>query len=163
MPRCRLQACDKVLQRRAEKVRLHRLWGDELPWPAGILRRSLQVLPNKRWCIKGGFTLELLLIHIDKVESFEQELPEETRAELEKGDEGSLRGFPFFHPWAFAGHLAKLTNRQANLLAALAEHIVGQALPSIRSLIRPPVPPLQMSFAQKLLEQPTTESTVHKV
>eukprot|EP00439_Symbiodinium_sp_Y106_P047689 s628_g6.t1 len=89
----------------------------------GILRRSLQVLPNKRWCIKGGFTLELLLIHIET--------------------------WLFFHPWAVAGHLAKLTNRQANLLAALAEHIVGQALPSIRSLIRPPVPPLQMSFAQR--------------
>lgn len=100
----------------------------------GVVRRKLRVLPNERWQIKGDFSVDLVLIHIDRVTKFEEYLPEETRYELNCGLRGSFPNFPFLQPTPGPGG-ATLTNRQANLLAALVEYNVRHAASLITSLV----------------------------
>eukprot|EP00434_Breviolum_minutum_P019937 symbB.v1.2.017592.t1/scaffold1330.1/size125110/10 len=114
----------------------------------GVVKRKLRVLPNERWQIKGDFAVDVVLIHIDRVNQFEDLLPEETRAELNRGLRGSFPNFPFMQPTARGNDTLSLTHRQANLLAALVEYNVRHASSLISSLVPVSLPVPQEVFPE---------------
>jgi len=84
-----------------------------------VIRASFEVLPNTWWGIKGGNTVEIFLIYLERVADFEDLLPLDTQKELAKGDDGRFPGYP-----TYKTSLADLRPCQVNLLAAQAEFCV---------------------------------------
>lgn len=91
------------------------------------LEASLEVLPNKYWGIQGGYNVTLVLIYLETVQDFQDQLPAETRHEIARGSEGAFANFPIYHTNNNNGlNTLDLTAAQVNLLAAQAEYSVMQ-------------------------------------
>ena len=85
------------------------------------------MLPNKYWGIKGGYNMTLVLIYLETVQDFQDQLPAETRQEIARGSEGAFANFPIYHTNNNNGlNTLDLTAAQVNLLAAQAEYSVMQ-------------------------------------
>jgi len=92
-----------------------------------VVRETLEVLPNKYWGIQGGYNVTLVLIYLETVQDFEDQLPAETRQEIARGSEGAFANFPIYHTNNNNGlNTLDLTAAQVNLLAAQAEYSVMQ-------------------------------------
>ncbi|CAK9117639.1 unnamed protein product [Durusdinium trenchii] len=151
---------------------LHQLQVRRNAGEPGVVRRTLRVVRNETWQIPGGFSVDLVLIHIDRVDNFEKSLPEDTYEELKKGFSGCFTSFPFLRPKISSVEQgsAAFSVRQANLLAALAEYHVRYASSLLRSLIpnkgRIPVQPqpmLERSGNSRPLLSSGLNSDIHKV
>ncbi|CAE7769672.1 unnamed protein product [Symbiodinium pilosum] len=84
--------------------------------------RDLEVIKNSWWGIEGGWTVKLLVYHLDNSKVFENQLPADTQKELAKGKKGMFANFPQFsmvkqNPRS----LISYTSAQVNLLSALVE------------------------------------------
>ena len=91
------------------------------------LEALLEVLPNKYWGIQGGYNVTLVLIYLETVQDFQDQLPAETRQEIARGSEGAFANFPIYHTNNNNGlNTLDLTAAQVNLLAAQAEYSVMQ-------------------------------------
>ncbi|CAL1143857.1 unnamed protein product [Cladocopium goreaui] len=88
-----------------------------------LIYRKFRVLPNAWFGITGGWEVEFLLLYLEKAEHFEQQLPDDTRAELAKGNKGAFLGYPFYQTLEEnAPDITGLTTPQVSLLAAQAEY-----------------------------------------
>jgi len=89
------------------------------------------VAPDKR--------LDLCLFYLSSSKEWEAQLPQDTRDQLAKGDDGPFAGFPHFGSFlpnpivscgaggeccGLKGGLTSLTNEQTNLLAGLTDWAV---------------------------------------
>eukprot|EP00913_Durusdinium_trenchii_P030917 g28958.t1 len=104
--------------------------------PAAALRK-LEVLKNSWWGIEGGWTVELLVIYMDKTRLFERRLPEDTRKEIKAGKDGMFANFPHFplmqqNP----GSLTSFTSAQVNLLSAQVEFSVRKHAGLLREVLQ---------------------------
>ncbi|GBG30927.1 Cytosolic phospholipase A2 zeta [Hondaea fermentalgiana] len=89
-----------------------------------IAEQTYEVLPNEWWGIKGGWDVTIMWVYLEKVRSFELQLPRETTEEIDKGRKGLFPHFPNYK--TFGQKKGKwiepaLTTEQANLLAAQCE------------------------------------------
>lgn len=88
-----------------------------------LIYRKFRVLPNAWFGITGGWEVEFLLLYLEKAEHFEQQLPDDTRAELAKGNKGAFLGYPFYQTIEEnVPDIIGLTTPQVSLLAAQAEY-----------------------------------------
>jgi len=91
-----------------------------------VVRRRLDVQANTWWGLSGGSAVEVLFAMLDKSETFEALLPEETQQELLKDAEASeFHDFPKLQTIFENSDLTALTRAQVNLLAAQAEYAVS--------------------------------------
>jgi len=95
-----------------------------------VVRASFDVHANSYWGIEGGSTVEILLVYLEKVTSFEQRLPACTQAELAKGENGLFPKFPIYKTGV---HLPAC---QVNLLAAQGEYSVMENADLFRDFLR---------------------------
>lgn len=92
-----------------------------------VMSKTLTVLANDWWGIKGGYEATVILVYIDKCTDFEEQLPAGTQGELLKGILGAFHRFPHYLPvFQNFGEATALTHAQVNLLAAQAEYSVRQ-------------------------------------
>lgn len=90
-----------------------------------VVRMKHIVRKNRLWGIAGGWETEVVYIMNEKVQDFEDALPDETRDSLGKGILGDFDRFPFFLTvFQVFGQLTSYTNKQHNLLAAQAEYTI---------------------------------------
>eukprot|EP00933_Yihiella_yeosuensis_P016146 TRINITY_DN1389_c6_g1_i1.p1 TRINITY_DN1389_c6_g1~~TRINITY_DN1389_c6_g1_i1.p1 ORF type:complete len:655 (+),score=96.41 TRINITY_DN1389_c6_g1_i1:13-1977(+) len=83
---------------------------------------KLKTVENKWWGIPGGREVDIIWVYNEKVDNFEQRLPEETKAEIAKGDSGPFANFPWYlTTFENPPYLTKMYANQVNLLAAQAE------------------------------------------
>jgi len=101
-----------------------------------VSRHQLPVQPNAWWGISGGWTVDLLLVLLDRSPAFEAELPAETQAEVEKGTVGRFAHFPHFKTVLQTADLTALHVDQANLLAALMEYAVMENAQHFQDIFR---------------------------
>ncbi|CAK9010914.1 Cytosolic phospholipase A2 zeta [Durusdinium trenchii] len=124
---------DRILSM-LEQLQRHKLNGEPL-----IARDRYHVMRNDWWGIKGNFEVEIMWIYLDKVRSFELQLPTETRAEIDRGIKGAFPRFPTYK--TFGTKKGKwiepsLTNEQVNLLSALTEWSILHRSDEIKAFFR---------------------------
>jgi len=92
-----------------------------------VASKTLAVLANDWWGIRGQYEATVLIVYIDRCTDFEQELPGDTQRDLLRGYWGHFHRFPHYLP-AFqnGGEATALSPAQVNLLAAQAEYSVRQ-------------------------------------
>jgi len=111
-----------------------------------VLRSTHRVLPNSWWGIKGGESVDLLMVYLEQSTGFEEQLPEETRRSLgpkEAANRSWKRSkefarFPHFKTTGQTEEtleITRLTNREVNLLAAQSEYAVLQNAALFRDLL----------------------------
>jgi len=92
-----------------------------------VIKETLEVLPNNYWGIKGGYKVSLILIYLEEVKDFQEQLPLETQEELAKGAAGAFENYPIYKTTNNnSGDVLGLTTAQVNLLAAQGEYAVRQ-------------------------------------
>eukprot|EP00924_Labyrinthula_sp_SR-Ha-C_P014282 snap_masked-scaffold_20-processed-gene-0.29-mRNA-1 protein AED:0.42 eAED:0.42 QI:0/-1/0/1/-1/1/1/0/586 len=91
-----------------------------------VSRRQLEVLPNSTWNIEGGYVVDICFIYNAHVHEFEKSLPEDTRAEIAKGEDGILENYPYFSTMFQNTALFSLQNEEVSLLSAQAEHTIKE-------------------------------------
>ncbi|CAJ1332981.1 unnamed protein product [Effrenium voratum] len=120
-----------------------------------ISMRKLEVLKNSWWGIEGGWTVQLLVVYMDKSQVFENQLPKDTQKEIGAGKEGMLANYPHFplmkqNP----GSLTSFTSVQVNLLAAQVEFSTkmheGYLREVLQGIPHDPSSPLQSAGFERL-------------
>jgi len=91
-----------------------------------VVRQQLAVQANAWWGIQGGWTVDIIIILLDRSSEFDLLLPEETQRELKRGLMGEFPHFPNYNTIFETTDLTALTASQANLLASLTEYGVMQ-------------------------------------
>lgn len=92
-----------------------------------VCRFTCEVMSNTWWGISGGFEVDVLLIFLQSASKFEASLPDDTKAELAKKEDGAFANFPIYSTLGQNGvspNYLGLTACQVNLLAAQGEHSV---------------------------------------
>jgi len=118
---------NQVFQKAALLPIVQKIAGLKKQGKPAVIRETLEVLPNKYWGIKGGYNMTLVLIYLETVQDFQDQLPAETRQEIARGSEGAFANFPIYHTNNNNGlNTLDLTAAQVNLLAAQAEYSVMQ-------------------------------------
>lgn len=104
--------------------------------PAASLRK-LEVLKNSWWGIEGGWSVQLLVIYLDKNQVFENELPADTQKEIKAGKDGMFANYPHFPLMSQnPGSLTSFTSAQVNLLSAQVEYSVRQHEGLLREVLQ---------------------------
>ncbi|CAK9085231.1 unnamed protein product [Durusdinium trenchii] len=102
-----------------------------------VAQRRLQVLPNRWWGIRGGFSVDLLMVYLDKCQNFESRLPKDTADNLQSYFHAEFARFPHYRVvFQNAGSGTALTHPQINLLAAMGEFFVRENAELFRRLLQ---------------------------
>ena len=102
-----------------------------------VIKETLEVQQNKYWGIRGGYRVSLVLIYLETVSDFQEQLPEETRQDISKGADGAFANYPIYLTNNNNGvDTLDLTSAQVNLLAAQGEYTVLQSEDLIRQLVQ---------------------------
>lgn len=90
-----------------------------------VVKKTHTVVPNSWWGIKGNTDVEVLYVFNERCRDFEELLPEDTRYQVEHGDQ--FKGFPFYKTTLqnFPQFTA-LRTEQVRLLAAQGEYAMLQ-------------------------------------
>jgi len=104
-----------------------------------VVRMTLTTVGNDYMGVAPGKRLDLCLFYLSSSKEWEAQLPQDTRDQLAKGDDGPFAGFPHFGSFlpnpivscgaggeccGLKGGLTSLTNEQTNLLAGLTDWAV---------------------------------------
>jgi len=97
-------------------------------------RATLNVLPNKLNCIKGGYQVDFFVIILQPSSIFNNALPSNIRSEF-GGNFSELGNFPLYKTvFENFGSVIQLTPRQVNLLASYTHWTITQ--PAITNIIK---------------------------
>jgi len=103
-----------------------------------IVAQNLTTVNNTWWNIPAGRDVEILCVYLERIADFTDQLPEDTRAEIAKGDQGTLRNYPFFDTLLQnPPELIALTMSQANLLGSHFEFAVTQTADLFKGFLAP--------------------------
>ncbi|CAE7290221.1 unnamed protein product, partial [Symbiodinium pilosum] len=61
-----------------------------------VIKETLHVLPNTYWGITGGYAMNLVLIYLEEVRDFQDQLPQDIQMELAKGSAGAFANYPIY-------------------------------------------------------------------
>jgi hypothetical protein len=101
------------------------IWELKQQGKPAVVKFTQNVTKNSWWGIEGGTTVEIILLYLESSAKFNSALPDETQAELKKGE--MFPGFPIFSTMVLnPPEIVAYSAPQANLLAALGEYAVLQ-------------------------------------
>jgi len=101
-----------------------------------VSKQRLTVQTNERWGLRGDFDVEVLFVMLAESQAFLNTLPDETQAELAKGQAGPFGGFPNFKTIFQNSDLTALSRVQVNLLAAFADYTVKSSAELFDSMLQ---------------------------
>jgi len=88
-----------------------------------IASQSLTTVQNTWWNIQEGLEVDVVWVYLERIADFEDQLPEQTKAEIQKGPQGDFANYPFYKTTLNNPlELTALTMSQVNLLAAHFEY-----------------------------------------
>jgi len=91
-----------------------------------IVATNHTTIENTWWNIPAGRSVEVLWVYLERISEFADQLPQETQAEIAKGDQGIFRNYPFYATMLNnPPELPSLTTSQVNLLASHFEFAVN--------------------------------------
>lgn len=103
--------------------------------PAVVLK-TLAIQRNDWWGIEGEWEADILFSYNEKCDDFVEDLPAETREEIERGWRGAFHRFPHYLPvFQNKAEATALTAPQVNLLAAQAEYITMNTAELFRKVL----------------------------
>lgn len=101
------------------------IWESEKKGKPAFLTFTSIVLRNDWWGLKGGNKVEVFLMYLLNVADFNARLPDETKADINLGVNGSFAYWPNYKTmFENPPEVTTYTMRQVNLLAALGEYSV---------------------------------------
>lgn len=98
-----------------------------------VYKKELTVRHNDVWNIPGGWKVEVVFIYNEECKSFQDNLPDDTKAAIKKAT-GELRNFPRYQLLFQSTQSLGYTPEEINLLAAQGEFIIHQNIDVISSL-----------------------------
>merc|ERR1712107_635843 len=81
--------------------------------------------------VQGGSEVEILLIYLETAQNFKDSLPNDTQAQIARGDEGPFPNYPIYSTGV------TLSASQVNLLAAQGEYSVMQNVDMVKHFLGP--------------------------
>lgn len=104
-----------------------------------VVRFKLPVLENRWWGIAGGREVDVLLFYLEDVTSFNEKLPDETQAQIAKGQDGMFSKWPIYKTtFHNRPEPTSYTMAQVNLLSALGEFAVLKNQALVRKFVSGP-------------------------